>query len=287
VTHENLILILGGTGKTGHRVVERLEARNLRVRIGSRSAERPFDWDDPNRWGAVLQDVHSVYITFQPDLAVPGAEDAIRTFTALAVASGVQRLVLLSGRGEEEAQRCEQIVQTAGVEWTIVRASWFNQNFSESFFLEPILNGELVLPIGDVQEPFIDAEDIADVVVAALTESQHVGQIYEVTGPHLLTFGQVVAAIASATGREIRFVQVSPQDYMAAQKEAGVPEEYLWLTNYLFTIVLDGRTAFVTDGVQRALGRSPRDFSDYVQQTAASGVWALIRRGADLVPNTA
>ncbi len=70
-----------------------------------------------------------MYITFQPDLAVPGADDTIRSFTELAVASGVRRLVLLSGRGEEEAERCGQIVQDSGVEWTILRASWFAQNF--------------------------------------------------------------------------------------------------------------------------------------------------------------
>ena len=271
---ENTVLVLGGSGKTGRRVVERLNARNVPVRIGSRSAEHPFDWNQPATWGTVLQGIHSVYITYQPDLAVPGAVEAIDAFTKQAMAANVQRLVLLSGRGEDEAQRCEQVIQRAGADWTLLRSSWFAQNFSENFLLEPILSGELMLPVGDIPEPFIDAEDIADVAVAALTESSHSGQIYELTGPRLLAFDQAVAEIAEATGRDIRLVQVSPEQYTAELRTAGVPEGYVWLMSYLFTTVMDGRNASLSDGVQRAIGRAPSDFSDYARRTAVTGVWA-------------
>ena len=104
-------LVIGATGKTGRRVTERLTARNLPVRIGSRSGQPPFDWADPATWPPAVRDMAAVYVTYYPDLAVPGASDAIRSFTGLAVKSGVQRLVLLSGRGEPEAQLCEQIVR--------------------------------------------------------------------------------------------------------------------------------------------------------------------------------
>lgn len=275
MTSENTVLVVGGTGKTGRRVVERLEARGIAVRVGSRSATPPFDWENRDTWAASLQNIKSVYITYQPDLAVPGADDAIRTFAELAAANGVQRLVLLSGKGEDEAERCEQIVQNSGLEWTILRASWFSQNFSESYLLEPILGGEVVLPTGDMPEPFIDADDIADVAVAALTENTHVGQVYELTGPRLLTFTQAVAEIAQAIGREIRYVQVTPEQYSAALVEQQVPADYVWLLNYLFTTVLDGRNAHLSDGVQRALGRAPRDFSEFVRNTAASGIWSV------------
>jgi uncharacterized protein YbjT (DUF2867 family) len=276
MTQENLILVIGATGKTGSRVVERLQALSLPVRPVSRSTQPAFDWENPATWTGALTGVKSVYITFQPDLAVPGAVETIRAFTTLAVSSGVQRLVLLSGRGEDEAQASEQIVQNAGVEWTIVRASWFNQNFHESFLLEPILNGEIVLPIGDVQEPFIDVDDIADIVVAALTKDRHTGQLYEVTGPRLLTFPQAIAEIATASGRDLQFVSVSPADYAAAMQEQGVPADYAWLVNYLFTTVLDGRNSHLTQDVERALGRKPRDFSAYARETAATGVWNAV-----------
>lgn len=274
---QNHILIVGGKGKTGRRVAERLKARNYAVRIASRSSELPFDWTNRETWAPVLKGIDSVYITYQPDLAVPSAVDDIRTFTELAVAAGVQRLVLLSGRGEDEAHLSEQVVQQvsqqAGIDWTIVRASWFNQNFDESFLLEPILAGEVALPVGDVQEPFIDVDDIADIVTAALTESGHAGQLYEVTGPRLMTFRDAIAEIAAATGRDIHYIDVSLDDYNAAMRGADIPEDYIWLVNYLFTTVLDGRNTSLADGVQRALGRSPRDFSDYVRETVRTGVW--------------
>ena len=266
-------LILGGTGKTGRRIAEQLSARKVPVRIGSRSATPSFDWENRSTWPAALASVDAVYISYYPDLAAPGATDAIGAFTELAVRSGVRRLVLLSGRGEPEAQRCEEIVKNAGVQWTVLRCSWFNQNFSENYLLEPILAGEVALPTPNVGEPFVDADDIADAAVAALTDAKHAGQLYELTGPRLLTFAEAIAEIARASGREIRYVQVSMDDYMVALEQAQLPPEFVGLIKYLFTEVLDGRNAYLTDGVQRALGRAPTDFAEYARKAAASGAW--------------
>ena len=266
-------LVIGGTGKTGRRVVERLSARGLSTRIGSRAGEPPFDWEDRTTWAPALRDVESAYVSYYPDLAIAGAADTVRSFAELAVENRVRQLVLLSGRGEEEAQRSEQAVRDSGAEWTVVRSSWFSQNFSESFFLEPVLGGEVALPAGNVVEPFTDADDIADIAVAALTEDGHAGQLYEVTGPRLLTFAEAVEEIAKATGREVRYVPVSIEQYASALAEHDVPDDLVQLLTYLFTEVLDGRNAHLTDGVQRALGREPRDFADYAREAAATGVW--------------
>ncbi len=267
-------LVLGATGKTGRRIVDRLRARGADVRIGSRSASPSFDWDNEATWAPVLKNVDAVYISYYPDVAVPGATDKIRGLSKLAVASGVRRLVLLSGRGEKEAQECEKIVMAAGAEWTIVRCSWFMQNFSENYMLDDVLRGEVAMPAGDMPEPFIDTDDIADVAVAALTEAKHAGEVYELTGPRMLTFAEAVGEIAKATGRDIRYIPITHQEYEAAMKEAGIPADVIWLVNYLFTEVLDGRNANLTDGVQRALGRAPKDFADYARETAATGVWS-------------
>jgi uncharacterized protein YbjT (DUF2867 family) len=164
-------------------------------------------------------------------------------------------------------------VQEAGVEWTIVRCAWFSQNFSENYLLEPLLSGEVVLPAGDVPEPFVDADDIADVSVAALTEDGHAGEVYELTGPRLLTFAEAVAEIGEAAGRAIRFAPVSVEEYASALDEEGVPAEFVSLLTYLFREVLDGRNSYLTDGVLRALGREPRDFTDYARDAAATGAW--------------
>ena len=273
-THsQELTLVLGGTGKTGRRVVDRLVNLGVPTRVASRSANPSFDWGDPGTWDGVLDGVTAAYISYAPDLAIPGATDAIRAFVERAVERGVQRLVLLSGRGEEEAQLCERIVQSSGVEWTVVRASWFNQNFSEGEFLGMVLAGEITLPAGAVGEPFVDTDDIADVAVAALTEDGHAGQIYEVTGPRLLTFAEVAEEIGRASGREIQYIQIPSEAFAAGIAESGAPDDIAWLLDYLFSTVLDGRNAYVCDGVQRALGREPTDFADYARRIADSGVW--------------
>ncbi|CCH52869.1 Prestalk A differentiation protein A [Fibrisoma limi BUZ 3] len=267
------VFVLGGTGKTGQRIVQRLQERRWPVRIGSRTNNPKFDWLDQTTWKPALEGIKAVYISFQPDLAVPGSDDAIRAFTQTAVQCGVKQLVLLSGRGEPEAQVCEQIVMNAGADWTILRASWFNQNFSEGYLIEPILEGFVALPAENIPEPFIDTDDIADVAVAALTENGHDGQLYELTGPRLLTFKNIVEEISRATGRKIHYEPISIDAYKSAMVEHGVPQEYVDLLTYLFTVVLDGRNASVADGVERALGRQPIDFSEYARKTAATGVW--------------
>jgi uncharacterized protein YbjT (DUF2867 family) len=265
-------LVLGGTGKTVRRVVERLRERGLPTRVGSRSGTPPFDWGDEATWVPALCDVGSVYVSYYPDLAVPGSVETVGSFANLAVKSGVPRLVLLAGRDEPEAERAEQAVRDSGADWTTLRSTWFMQNFSEDYMLEHVLSGEVALPAGDLGQPFVDIDDIADVAVAALTEEGHTGQLYELTGPRLLTFAQAVREISKASGREIRYVPVSLEEHAAAVAEQGAPGEVIDLLTYLFSEVLP-HNDYLGDGVQRTLGREPRDFADYARDAAASGVW--------------
>ncbi|HEY9257628.1 NAD(P)H-binding protein [Chitinophaga sp.] len=267
------VLVLGGTGKTGSRVATQLTAKGWPVRIGSRAGDPSFDWENEATWEAALQGMEAVYLSYHPDLAVPGTVDIIRAFTQTAVKSGIRHIVLLSGRGEKEAQACEEIVINAGIDWTILRSAWFNQNFSEGYLLDPLLAGHVALPAGDVVEPFVDADDIADAAVAAFTEEGHAGQLYELTGPRLMTFAEAVGEIAAATQKPIQYEQLSIEEYKAMMLEYAVPEDVIWLVTYLFAEVLDGRNTYLTDGVQRALGRAPKDFAVYARKTAETGIW--------------
>lgn len=269
----NTILVIGSTGKTGKRVVAQLEARGVSVRHGSRTADTPFDWEDQQTWAPALAGVDKVYITYYPDLAVPGSVDAIRLLTKLAAEAGVRRLVLLSGRNEAEAERAEDIVKASGLPWTIVRCAFFSQNFDEGAWLDEVLAGAVTLPVDDAAEPFVDADDIADVVVAALTDDRHIGRLYELTGPRLLSFRDAVAEIGRAAGRDIAFTSVPIDDYTAMLAEYGLPRDFIWLLNHLFTEVLGSKPA-LADGVQCALGREPKDFSAYAREAAATGVWS-------------
>jgi uncharacterized protein YbjT (DUF2867 family) len=267
------ILIIGNKGKTGLRVEQRLQKLGYTTRGVSRSSSPSFDWRRSETWPAALEGVTTAYVTYQPDLSMPFAEGEIREFVETAKQTGLQHLVLLSGRGEPGAELAEEIVKQSGISWNVVRASWFFQNFSESFMLDGILAGELVLPVGDVPEPFIDVEDIADVAVAALTQPELLNRLFEVSGPRAISFAQCMAELSKALGREVTFTQVPVDDYIAVLQEQGVPEEMQWLLRELFTNVLDGRNSQPVNGVEEALGRPATDFSVYLQRTVQSGIW--------------
>ncbi len=275
MTTSNTILVLGATGKTGSRIAARLRDREVPVRLGSRSAQTPFDWTDRDTWDAALTGVRAIYLAYQPDLAVPGAPDAINALVGAARDHGVEQIVLLSGRGEPEALECERIVRNSGLRWTVVRCSWFAQNFSEGAFLDYIHAGEVALPAGEIPEPFVDVDDIADVATAALVEDRHDGQIYELTGPRALTFAEAVHEISRALGRPIAYIPLGRAEFVEGLTAYGLPADEVGLLDYLFGTVLDGRNAQPADGVERALGREPRDFAEYARSTAASGVWSI------------
>jgi len=267
------ILIIGKNGKTGTRVNQRLQALGYDTRAVSRSTSPVFDWENPETWRPAIEGTRSAYVTYQPDLAVPSAESTIKEFVRVAADAGLEHIVLLSGRGEDGAQRAEDVLKSSGLSWNIVRASWFAQNFSESFMLEGILEGELVLPAGDIPEPFIDVDDIADVAVAALTETSHRNKLFEVTGPRAMTFAQCIDEISEAIGRPVKYTSIPVDAYINALKEQSVPGDMQWLLHELFTVVFDGRNSKVMPGVEEALGRPATDFKTYVQKTVESGVW--------------
>ncbi|GAA1896235.1 NAD(P)H-binding protein [Streptomyces durmitorensis] len=268
------VLVTGASGKTGRRVAEAAEAAGHTVRAASRSGAVRFDWYDPSTWEDALRGADAAYLAYQPDVGAPGAGDAVGALARQAVELGVRRIVLLSARGEDQAEPTERAVRESGAEWTVVRASWFAQNLSEGHLLDSMREGELVFPGGEVLEPFIDTRDIADVVVAVLRpDSGYAGRVVEVSGPRLLSFRDAVAEIAAAAGREIRYVPVSAREYGGALAGYGVPEEETEFLIELFETNLDGRNAHLSEGVREVLGRAPRDFAEFAREHAEAGVW--------------
>lgn len=266
------ILIIGATGKTGSRVASKLDAKGVAVRRGSRGSETPFDWEDPTTWAPVLSGVEKAYVTYFPDLAFPGAVEKLTAFTKVAAETGLRHIVLLSGRGEHFASMGEDVVRNSGLPFTIVRAAWFAQNFSEGYLRDPILGGVLPMPGGDMPEPIIDIDDIADVVVAALTEDGHIGERYEVTGPRLMTFADMAEVLSATLGRHIQHVPITFEDFhanVAASGDDFVADVFTQIARE----TLDGRNAYTADGVERALGRKPRDFAEFATTAMAAGAW--------------
>lgn len=266
------ILVIGATGKTGSRVATKLEAKGVTVLRGARHSENPFDWEDPATWAPVLTGVSKAYVTYFPDLAFPGAIDKLDAFAKVALETGLQHIVLLSGRGEHFASMGEEVIRNSGIGFTIVRSAWFAQNFSEGYLRDPILGGVLPMPGGDIAEPIIDIDDIADVVVAALTEDGHLGERYEVTGPRLMTFAEMAEVLTTALGRPIQHIPISFEDFyanVAASGDTFVADVFTAIARE----TLDGRNANTADGVERALGRKPRDFTEFARTAMIAGAW--------------
>ncbi|MEQ9216544.1 MAG: NmrA family NAD(P)-binding protein [Cyclobacteriaceae bacterium] len=268
------ILVIGGTGKTGRRVAERLTQQGHHVSIGSRKGTPSFDWDDPTTYAKALKGMDRAYIVYYPDLAVPGARDAIGALTEAALKAGLEKVVLLSGKGEKEAEACEQIVANSGLNYTLVRASWFNQNFSEGAFLDFVLSGQVALPMAEAEIPFVDADDIADVVAKVLVDDTYNGQTITVTGPEKITFRAAVEAMATGIGKPIHFQPISIEEFKEGMKGAGLPDSYVWLFGYLFEEVLgNADNQVVSHDLEKVIGRPATDFNTYVEKTVASGVW--------------
>ena len=267
------IAIVGGDGKTGRRVAARLEHMGRRVRRVSRSTDPAFDWNESDSWPAAVAGARSAYVTYQPDLSVPQAYGAIARLAGLARDARLEHVVLLSGRGEDGARRAEEALAAAGVCWTVVRASWFAQNFSESFLADAVRAGELALPVGAVAEPFVDADDIADVVVAALTGATPSRRIYEVTGPAALTFAEAAEILGRVIGRPLIFRELTPAAFAEHLRAAGLPDSVVAMLIEVFGTTLDGRNSAVAAGVEEALGRPARTFENYAKLAATTDVW--------------
>ena len=268
------ILVIGGTGKTGRRVVEGLNKLGHNVTVGSRKATPAFDWEDYSTFAPALEGMDRAYIVYSPDLAVPGSKEAITALTEAALKEGLDKVVLLSGKGEKEAEACEEIVANSGLNYTLVRASWFNQNFSEGAFLEFILARQVALPMPEAEIPFVDADDIAEVVTKVLLDDSYNGQTITVTGPEKLTFEQVVAMMAQGIGREIQYIPISIEEFKEGMKAAGLPDSYVWLFGYLFKEVLGNPdNQEVSHDVEKVLGHKATSFEEYTQKTLATGVW--------------
>ena len=269
--HQN-VLVIAANGKTGRRVVPLLEERGVTVRRGSRSSTPAFDWASRDTWPAALEGMDAVYVVYQPDLAVPAAADDIRAFTQVAKQQGVRKVVLLSGRGVKEALAAEQIVADSGLDWTFVRAAWFSQNFSEGDFGLMTQSGVIALPMGNTVEPIIDADDIAEVIAVALTDTSLNSQSLDLSGPEALTHDQIATELSKVAGREIRYESISDDAFRSALTDLSVPTEYIDLLTYLFDVTRSGVNAAPTNDVQRVLGRPAKSFAEFAAKAAREGL---------------
>ncbi|NEO86667.1 MAG: NAD(P)H-binding protein [Spirulina sp. SIO3F2] len=268
------ILVTGATGKTGSRISKLLEHAGHTVRRASRHAEKPFDWQNATTWESALAGVQAVYICFYPDFAFPGALDTLSAFAETAKSAGVGRLVMITGRGEHYAQLGEEVILNSGVPATILRSAWFAQNFSEGSLYAPVMEGVIPMPGGDIGEPIVDLDDFAEVAAKVLTATGYEGQIYEITGPQVITFAEVAKILTETLGRPIEYLPITFEAFHEALEHA-TDRQYADIVTSIAKETFDGRNARRANGIERVLNRSPRDFTEFASKAAQTGCWTI------------
>lgn len=263
-------LILGGTGKVGRRVSRVLERDGHTARAVGRSTPLRFDWTAPETWKSAVQGTDGVFVVG------PGsATDWSPLLTALletASAAGTRHAVLLSARAVEflpdgNVARAEAALRAGPLPWTILRPAHFTQNFTEAMFTP--VDGRITAPVGDGAEPFIDAEDIAEAAAHVLATGTAAGETLALSGPAALTFGQATRTLSGITGQSIEFHDQAASDHAAALREAGTPEEYIRWRLAMLGAIRRGDDAYLSDGIQRLLGRPATDFTTWARREAS------------------
>lgn len=268
-----IALVTAPNSKTGRRVVELLQNANMLVRIASRSTRIKFDWEDTNTWQQAITGVDCAYIILPPNLAFANMAARLQMFVQLCEKNELRRLVLLTGRGEAESEKCEAVLLQSSIASTIVKTSWFSQNFSEGIFLESILNGEVVVPVSGVKEPFIDVNDIAEVVYRSLLDESQNNHVYELTGPDLLSFKDVADMFSEKLNTNVNVTYIPLETYLTELANLGLSHEEIKLTRYLFEQLLDGRNEYITSDLRDLLARDATSFQQFIDNTKCSDVW--------------
>ncbi|WP_375750614.1 hypothetical protein [Vibrio sp. HN007] len=266
------ILVTGATGKSGSRISKLLEDAGLDVRRGSRYSQSIFDWQDVATWPIALQEVQCVYICYYPDFAFPGALDTLTAFAEAAKSAGVERLVMITGRGERHAQLGEEIILNSGVSATILRSAWFAQNFSEGSFHQSVMENAIPIPGDGNGEPIVDLDDFAEVAVKVLTESGHENKIYEITGPRIITFGEVADILTETLDRQIQYIPITFETFYEELKRT-TDKEYADIVTNIARETFDGRNAILSDDVELLLNRPSRDFTEFALKAFETGCW--------------
>ena len=271
----NVVLVTGGTGKTGRRLVAQLRDHGIPCRVAARgvaSAEGtcPFDWTQPGTWDQALNDVASVY------LVAPAIEDPAPTminFVRRALERGISRFVLLSASllpaGGPAMGLVHLWLQQNAPEWAVLRPSWFMQNFSEGQHLAPIRDEDRIYSAADNgRVPFVSADDIAAAAMSALTNQRSFNFDFVLTGSQPITYDEVAERISKAVGRTISHHRLSPDAMAERYRSLGLGSLHAQTLAAMDKAIAAGVEDRVTDCVERLIGRPPMAFDAFVEANA-------------------
>jgi ergot alkaloid biosynthesis protein len=274
----SLILVTGGTGKTGRRLVSELRGKGVECRVASRGAtvaegERPFDWTLPESWDGALEGVSTAYLVAPSAVGEPAP--VMIDFLRRAQKRGVSRFVLLSAAplpaGGPAMGQVHLWLKENAAEWTVLRPSWFMQNFSEGQHLASIQDEDgIYSATEDGRVPFVSADDIATAAMAVLTSEDPFNSDFILTGDRPLSYDEVAERIGMAVGRRISHRRLSSDELAARYRLLGLPPVYAEKLAAMDRAIAEGAEDRTTDSVKFLLGRPPISFDDFVEASAAS-----------------
>ena len=268
-------LITGGTGKTGRRIVPRLVEKGAHFIVASRSGRMVdgynsvrFDWTDKSTFEAALNQVTAIYLLAPTDTT--DSLGAMQPFLDRALDSGVKRFVLLSASSISKdgpmMGAVHAYLETHATEWTVLRPTWFMQNFSEQQHMPTIRDeGCIYSATGEGRVAFIDAEDIANVAVEALTRRVSFNCDLILTGPEAISYDTVAETISQNIGRSVTHVILSEAELAERYMKLGMDEEYARTLSAMDTAIASGSEDRMTDEVVNAIGREPHTFNYFVK----------------------
>lgn len=272
------VLVTGAAGTTGSRVVAEMRCRGVAYRSATRrprsSDQVRFDWDDSSTFADALRGVHAVYLVGPIEVVDPSHQ--VEAFLDEATAAQVQRVVTLSSSAVEAGAPgpgvVHRMIASAMPEWTVLRPSWFMQNFfGDHPLAHAVRHGEIVTATGDAKVAFIDAGDIAAVAATVLTDHAPHNTDYVLTGPEALSYAQAADIISRAVGHMVRHRSVDPDTLVALFTSAGLSADYATLLASLDAVIAAGAENRVTESVQRITGRRPRSLAEVVRAEGRSG----------------
>lgn len=274
-----VVLVMGGTGRSGALIARELTKRGLRARTAARSgADVKFDWDDTATYAPALDGAGRVYLV-TPVMRTKFVHQVAK-FLDLAAASGVRHVTYLSAYGGDRApaevdiRAVElELERRSAFSHSILRPAWVMQNFSDQHL--PLIGDAFTVPTGGGKEAFVDAQDIAAVAVETLVDPQaHSGAQYAPTGPQALTVAEVAGIVGSVIGRPVAHNDIDPNAWINGAVEVGfVPADYAVMLRWLTGTIISGNGARPNDDVERVTGRSATSFRDFAERNAVA--WAL------------
>lgn len=279
-----MIVVTGATGTFGHQVGQTLIQQGIPFRAGAQTTQAireklgdqpeavAFDWQNPETFRALLTGASVVYVISPPFNYT--FHTAVASFVEEAKRQGVQHLVLTTGvfaeaRPDNLFRRSEEIIQQAGIDYTILRPSFLMQNFI-NYDLQSVKNGVLYFPSGTGKAAYVDVQDVATASTQVLTNPEsHVGKVYNLTGTEALSHAQMAQIFTTVLGRTFQHIDPSVEEFQQTLKGYGVPDFVYEFMAMLYTTVKEGQWTKVTQDIQTITGQSPRSFAAFVDGNRA------------------